>query len=146
MNVRTPCVGVLGALVIGTFFHPWASGQTTGRTNPSLVISSMSGRDLFEFYCGACHGRDGKGGGPAVPALKVPPPNLTTIAARNGGTFPQAPVESFVTGDQDHVTPAYDSKDMPVWGPIFRALDPNDTMNKVRVANIVRYIESIQVK
>ena len=41
---------------------------------------------------------------------------------------------------------AFLSKDMRVWGPIFRALDPNDTANKVRVAHIVEYIESMQVK
>jgi len=33
---------------------------------------------------------------------------------------------------------------MPVWGPIFRALDANDKANRVRLANLVRYLESIQ--
>jgi hypothetical protein len=33
---------------------------------------------------------------------------------------------------------------MPVWGPIFMALDPNPTANRVRIENIVGYIESIQ--
>jgi hypothetical protein len=36
---------------------------------------------------------------------------------------------------------------MPVWGPIFKALDPNDErLVLVRLDNIVRYLESIQVK
>ena len=119
-----PQASVFLALLLVVLAHPWSSGQTTGQKNPPLAISSMYGRDLFEFYCATCHGRDGKGGGPAVPALKVPPPDLTTIATQNGGTFPTARVESFVTGDQDRLTPAHGSKDMPVWGPIFRALDP----------------------
>jgi hypothetical protein len=51
-----------------------------------------------------------------------------------------------VTGDQQRLVPAHGSKDMPVWGPIFRALDPNDTASKVRIANILNYIESIQAK
>jgi hypothetical protein len=33
---------------------------------------------------------------------------------------------------------------MPVWGPIFSALDSNDRMNRVRIANIVDYIASMQ--
>jgi hypothetical protein len=35
---------------------------------------------------------------------------------------------------------------MPVWGPIFRGLDPSDTRVNVRIANLVGYIESIQLK
>jgi mono/diheme cytochrome c family protein len=124
--------------------YPSLSGQTTGQKNPPLVISSMYGRDLFEFYCATCHGRDGKGGGPAAAALNVPTPDLTTIAKRNGGTFPKAGVRSFVTGDQDRPISAHGSKDMPVWGPIFRSLDPTDTTNNVRIENIVGYVESIQ--
>ena len=86
------------------------------------------------------------GGGPVAPALRVAPADLTTIAARNAGSFPPARVESFVTGAPDHLMPAHGSKDMPVWGPIFRGLDPNETANRVRIANTVAYIESIQAK
>jgi mono/diheme cytochrome c family protein len=146
MTAKAVFGGAMAALVGAMLLQAWASAQTTGPKNPSLVISSMAGRDLFEFYCAACHGRDGKGGGPVVPALRVAPADLTTIATRNAGTFPQARVESLVTGDQDHLTPAHGSKDMPVWGPIFRGLDPNETANRVRIANIVGYIESIQAK
>lgn len=146
MKLSTMPLAVCLALLLVALFHPRSSGQTTGPKQPPLIISSMYGRDLFEFYCAACHGRDGKGEGPVVPALKVPVPDLTTIAARNGGTFPNARVESFVRGDRDRPVPAHGSKEMPVWGPIFRALDPADTMNTVRVANIVGYIESIQAK
>jgi mono/diheme cytochrome c family protein len=101
---------------------------------------------LFEFYCASCHGRDEKGKGPVVPALKNPPPDLTTVAQRNGGTFPRARVESLVTGDEDRMATAHGSKEMPVWGPMFRGLDPSDTMNKIRIANIVGHIESMQAK
>ena len=136
----------LGVLLGALCIQPEVAGQTTGSKNPPLVISSMYGRDLFELYCATCHGRDGKGNGPAVAALKAPPPDLTTIARRNGGMFPRARVEAFVTLGDDRATPAHGSKDMPVWGPIFRALDPNDTANKVRVANIIGHVESLQVK
>ena len=35
---------------------------------------------------------------------------------------------------------------MPVWGPTFLALEPSDTRVKIRIANVVTYIESIQIK
>ena len=146
MTAKTLFTSMIGALAGAVLLHAGAFTQTTGPTNPPLVISSMYGRDLFEFYCAACHGRDGHGRGPVVPALRVAPPDLTTIATRNGGTFPHARVESFVTGDQVDATPAHGSKEMPVWGPIFRGLDANDAVNKVRVTNIVGYVESIQAK
>jgi mono/diheme cytochrome c family protein len=36
-------------------------------------MASKSRRDLFEFYCATCHGRDGKSNGPAAGALRGPP-------------------------------------------------------------------------
>ena len=41
---------------------------------------------------------------------------------------------------------AHGSRDMPVWGPIFRSLDSSDARNRVRIANIVDYVASIQTK
>jgi len=51
-----------------------------------------------------------------------------------------------VTNGGDVLSPAHGSADMPVWGPVFRGLDPSDALVKVRIANVVTYIESIQVK
>jgi mono/diheme cytochrome c family protein len=123
-----------------------AGPQTTGPRNPPLVIRSLAGHDLFAFYCATCHGRNGTGDGPVAAALKSPPPDLTLLARRNGGTFPRQRVEAFVTNGGDVLTPAHGSSDMPVWGPVFRGLDPSDALVKVRIANVVTYIESIQVK
>jgi hypothetical protein len=36
------------------------------------------------------------------------------------------------------------SDEMPVWGPIFRALDPSDARVKVRISSLVSHIASIQ--
>ena len=136
-------VGLSGLLVLSAILHLAAHTGQTGPANPPLIISSVSGRDLFEFYCASCHGRDGNGKGPVAPALRVPPPDLTRIAARNDGVFPKARVEALLTGDQN-MPPAHGSSDMPVWGPIFSALDSNDRMNRVRIANLVEFIASIQ--
>jgi mono/diheme cytochrome c family protein len=139
--MRIP-VGLALFLAVAGGFE--ALAQTTGPANPPLMIRSLAGRDLFEFYCASCHGRDGKGNGPVVSALKVAPSDLTLLARRSGGTFPAERVKAFVTGGGDVLTPAHGDSDMPVWGPVFRGLDPSDTLVRIRIANIVAYIQSIQ--
>jgi mono/diheme cytochrome c family protein len=122
-----------------------AAGQITGPRASPLTIDSMYGPDLFQFYCAACHGKDGKGNGPVARMLKDAPADLTLIAKRNDGVFPKSRVESYVTGDAPGAE-AHGSKDMPVWGPIFRFLDPSDLKVKIRIANIVAHLESMQMK
>ena len=107
----------------------------------------MAGQDLFGFYCASCHGRDATGDGPVASALKTPPPDLTRLARRNGGSFPQERVVQFVASGGTMPGGSHGSNEMPIWGPIFRALDPSDDrMVLVRIENIVRYLESIQAK
>jgi len=143
--MRTYLTSAVALFVAGTAVLV-AVPQTTGPRNPPLVIRSLAGHDLFAFYCATCHGRKGTGDGPVAAALKSPPSDLTLLARRNGGTFPRQRVEAFVTNDRDILAPAHGSADMPVWGPIFRGLDRSDALVKVRIANVVTYIESIQVK
>jgi len=139
-------VGPLAALALGTSLPLLAVAQTTVPKTPDVVITSTAGRDLFEFYCSSCHGRDGRGRGSAAPALKVPPPDLTTLVQRNRGTFPADTVEAFIRGEGRLTTPAHGSSDMPVWGPIFKDLDKRDAVNAARIESLVKYIESIQAK
>jgi mono/diheme cytochrome c family protein len=143
---RKVSAGAGAILLITALAHASGIAQTTGTKPPPIVTSSMYGRDLFEMYCSSCHGRDGRGGGLVAGALNVPPPDLTTLARRNGGTFPKDAVTAFVTVEQARLVPAHGSKDMPVWGPIFRGLDRNEVANRHRVENIVAYISSLQTK
>jgi mono/diheme cytochrome c family protein len=145
VRVRTLTIAALVSIV-GTVGGAQTAAQPGARANPPLVIESMYGRDLFDFYCAPCHGRDGRGGGPVSAALKTRPPDLTGIARRSGGVFPKARVEAFVTHGGTDVIPAHGTADMPVWGPTFRSLDPSDARVKVRIANLVSYLESIQTK
>jgi mono/diheme cytochrome c family protein len=142
----TSVFGLLAASTVAFSLPLHAYAQGTGRKNPDLMISSTAGRDLFEFYCASCHGRDGKGGGHVASALKVPPPDLTTLAQRNHGTFPAARVEAIIKGDQRLPPTAHGASDMPVWGPIFRGLDRREAVNAARIENIVKYLESLQAK
>jgi mono/diheme cytochrome c family protein len=123
------------------------SAATLAQTQspPPLVIDSMAGRDLFQFYCATCHGPDGRGKGPVGAALKTPPADLTKIAERRGGAFPRAEIAGFVS-EGPVLIPAHGTVDMPVWGPIFRGLDSSEARARIRIDNLVSYLESIQTK
>ena len=104
-----------------------------------------AGRDMFKQYCAACHGIDAKGNGPARATLKVPAANLTTLAKRHGGTFPDdyvVKVLQFGPGFAIH-----GSSDMPTWGPIFRYMDNyNQATVQKRIRNLCDYLKSLQEK
>src|SRR2546428_3294639 len=110
---------------------------------PIKPTSPASGSEMYANYCAVCHGKDGKGGGPAADALKVPPTDLTTLSKRNGGQFPSARVASAIRGDVN--LPAHGSKEMPVWGPLFGHLSQGHPAEvQQRIANLSAYIESLQ--
>lgn len=132
------------ALLVGGLAVFADAGQKTATGTPPPVIESLYGPDLYRHYCATCHGRDAKGKGPAAAALKVPPPDLTVIARREKGIFPASQVKAIVRGGT--VVAAHGSVEMPVWGPIFHALDPSDARVTARIDALVSHIASIQQK
>jgi mono/diheme cytochrome c family protein len=142
---RAMRIGAAAALCFALCGAPVVA-QTTGPRNPSLVIPSLAGEDLFSFYCSSCHGRDAKGNGPVAPVLKKPPADLTLLSRRNGGTFPRERLVQYVAGGGTLLSGAHGSNDMPVWGPIFVSLDSSDRMAILRIDNVVQYLESLQAK
>jgi mono/diheme cytochrome c family protein len=122
--------------------------QEKGKTVKKVPIqhtSPASGGEMFKSYCSACHGKDAKGGGPASVDLKSTPPDLTTLAQRHEGKFP---AEYVTTVLRNGITaPAHGTTDMPVWGPILASVSGHDqTVVNMRISNLVRYLESLQVK
>jgi mono/diheme cytochrome c family protein len=112
---------------------------------PLKSTSPASGREMFANYCASCHGSDGKGDGPAAKALKTAPANLTILSQQNGGKYPAMKVSSILRGDAD--LPAHGSKEMPVWGPLFRSVSSgHETEVQQRITNLTKYIESLQAK
>jgi mono/diheme cytochrome c family protein len=112
---------------------------------PAQPTSSASGKEMFASYCAVCHGTDGKGGGPAASALKVPPADLTVLSRKNGGKFPAAHVASVLGGEADLAS--HGNKEMPVWGPIFRNISRGNAAEvQQRIANLTEYIQSLQTK
>ena len=109
------------------------------------LIESVNGPDLFEAYCATCHGKDARGGGPAARALLISAPDLTRISARNGGNFSEDRVKSIITGEDSRIS-AHGSREMPVWGPVFKQMEWDQDVGKLCIANLAKYLESIQQK
>src|SRR6516162_1172393 len=141
--LAVPC-----AVTVSAQTAPAATRQATNpeiKRVPAAYTDPSSGKGMYDAYCASCHGVDGKGDGPAAPALKVLPTNLTALAVKNGGTFPGAHVATEIQGEA--MIPAHGSKQMPVWGPIFMAMGGHSTAQvQLRIRNLGNYLESIQVK
>jgi mono/diheme cytochrome c family protein len=109
---------------------------------PIKPISDVSGIATFNAYCTVCHGPAGTGDGPAGKALTKPPADLTQLAKKNNGKFPAMQVKSTIEGD---ITPmAHGTRDMPMWGPVFK--NAEGSVSEIRVKNLVDYIQSIQAR
>ncbi len=107
-------------------------------------IASVQGVDTFKAYCATCHGTAAKGDGPAAKALTKTPADLTTIAKRHG-KFSRVDVENVIRGTQEMMS--HGSRDMPIWGPVFDAVNSNDkSLVALRINNLVSYIQSIQTE
>jgi mono/diheme cytochrome c family protein len=95
----------------------------------------LSGAELYEQHCAACHGNNLKGDGPAPPSPYRNPPDLTTLARRHGGKFPEAYVMNAIKNGVP--IPAHGLAEMPIWGSDFKAPE---------VMNLTNYIKSAQEK
>ena len=106
-------------------------------------ISAADGAAMFRAYCAVCHGVNAEGGGPAASALKKRPADLTQLSRKNYGRFPLLRVEHMIQGND--VVAAHGSRDMPIWGKVFRTLD-DDAIVRLRVENLANYLDSLQRK
>jgi mono/diheme cytochrome c family protein len=134
-NVLLPLTLTIGLAVMAT-------AQATRPLVQPELSKSTDGQELYKFYCSNCHGMDAKGR-PASPAMRTPSADLTKLAARNGGVFPRDRVIAVIKHGSP-ADPAHGPKDMPVWGAIFRSMEPSDALVEIRIENLVRYLESVQ--
>ena len=111
-------------------------------------LPELSGAELYRNFCASCHGDAGRGNGPVAKSLKSKVPDLTRIAARNGGSFPSQRVRESIDGQR--LQSAHGTRDMPVWGWELYAARGEDPARRARVAELVGlladYLESIQLK
>lgn len=135
---------VLTALLIGILGLASSGLAQNVKKVQAKPTVSVAGKDLFKQYCAACHGADGKGAGPAASALKAAPSDLTQIARRNNGSFPEERVMRMLQGQE--AVPAHGSQEMPVWGSVFINTTSRLDMAQSRIHAVLQYLEDMQTK
>jgi mono/diheme cytochrome c family protein len=134
--------------VFAFVFVAFALGSGTARAQPKVEKGAIKptpasdAQKMFDSYCAVCHGTEGKGNGPAAASLKKAPADLTKIAERNAGTFPEVRVKRYIEGVDE--VPAHGSRDMPIWGGLFSSLDRNTT--QIRIQALSDYLKGMQTK
>lgn len=121
------------------------------------------GKTEYLAGCAACHGIDGKGGGPVSSQLRVLPADLTVLTKKNNGVFPFDSVYKIIDGRK--VITAHGSRDMPIWGDrytpdatgtlgVWPRNIPSDirpsvdleTIVRLRILAVIDYLNRIQEK
>ena len=120
--------------------------QTAGKLIiPVQKTNPTSGKQMYTSYCAPCHGVDARGHGPVATALKTPPVDLTALARANHGKYPDTHILSVLRFGSELTS--HGSAQMPVWGPILGKMGPVNSQDKdLRMANLSRYLETLQVK
>ena len=110
--------------------------------------NARAGKQIFDRYCAACHGKDGHGDGPMRAVLTLQPADLTRLSRDNGGTFPMARVVERIDGRDPMV--AHGSP-MPIYGDFFEgkdvtvhADDGRPVLTTQPVADLLEYLRSLQ--
>jgi len=140
--VKTHLDAALLLLVLALFASPVLAADAKSEPSPLAV----TGEALFVRHCAVCHGRSATGDGPFRGVLTVPPSDLTGIAARRGGTFPDDEITAFVDGR--FVPKAHGTREMPVWGrwlgqSIAPGVEP-DEVTRGEILAILTYLKTLQ--
>lgn len=111
--------------------------------------AAQRGHNLYEQYCMDCHGMKGQGDGVLAEDLKVAPADLTTIALRRKGIFPDVEIREIIDGRRR--VRAHGPQNMPLWGKAFGMSvaspgGPNEAEVRDKINSLVDYLKSIQRK
>jgi mono/diheme cytochrome c family protein len=136
---------MLRKLIWMTAIVVWAASAAAQSDGKGAPAGEISGKQLYSSYCALCHGADGRGGGPFSPQLKVWPVDLTQLAKKNHGVYPEMHVREAIDGE--FAKPSHGSAEMPIWGPVFRSMAHGRRDSaQVRLDALVKYLETIQEK
>jgi len=143
---------ILGTIVLITFTGT-AFGEVTIKSAPLKWedVANLDGDEVFNNLCSTCHGTGGRGDGPAASALNTGVPDLTILAAKNGGVYAHRQVKAVISGK--HRVVANGTIDMPMWGEQFMYVRPGPGINsfphryfaRERINTLSTYIEGLQV-
>jgi mono/diheme cytochrome c family protein len=111
--------------------------------------AAQRGHNLYEQYCLDCHGLRAQGDGVLAEDLKVAPADLTTIALRRKGVFPEPEIREIIDGRRR--VRAHGPLNMPLWGRAFgmgvaSAGGQNEQETRDKINALIDYLKSIQKK
>src|SRR6516164_7191179 len=138
-------VGLIAALLFAAV--PSGSQNVTVNPKPIAYTNPGDARQMYVTYCAPCHGMTGEGNGPAAPAFKQAPTNLTLLAKTHGDKYPSEAVKTTLTFGRK--VQAHGDPKMPVWGSLFDSLDNGTGKSSVptmRIRNLTDYIKTLQAK
>lgn len=106
-----------------------------------------SGHVLYQTHCARCHGDDARGGGADALRATVKVPDLTRLAAANGGAFPWGRLYDQVSGSE--LLPAHGTRVMPIWGDALQSepgVDAHQEQAIVRgrILSILAFLATLQ--
>jgi hypothetical protein len=140
-GVRRGLARVVG-LVAMLLIAPGAVGQeATG-------LQAHFGKQGYRLFCAGCHGHDGTGNPELAEALGKPLSDLTTIAKRNGGSFPREVVADAITGrgakgHRELALRPWDEMFADEFERIAEEVVANEMVAR-RIDHLLAYLESIQ--
>lgn len=124
-----------------------ADAEPTPTTDTPRVDADAATRGgrLYQIYCTSCHGKLGRGDGPAAQGVTPLPTDLTRLSRENGGKFPTARVMLSIDGRRP--MPGHGEGAMPIWGLSLQEPDGDyyqeDTVRK-KIQDLVSFVETLQ--
>jgi len=136
-GVVLPLRWAMVAVAAASVFPTASSSAETG--------DARKGQIVFGRFCVSCHGKGAQGDGPLASDLRVAVPDLTALAARNGGVFPADRVQQVIENGlplRGHGTAV-----MPAWGDAFKRTQGIEARTpKEAIQNLTSYLRSLQGK
>ena len=108
-------------------------------------VEAQAGHNLYSEHCEVCHGLRAQGDGPLAGELRVAPADLTTIAKRRGGVFPEVELREIIDGRRR--VRGHGPANMPLWGDVFVRQKPGAEYEievRDKIQSLVTYLKSIQ--
>jgi mono/diheme cytochrome c family protein len=135
--------GLLVAVAAAACVSQASDPQPAQQADP--VLAEL-GEPVFVRRCASCHGTSARGDGPAAGALRSAPADLTRIAARRGGSFPEGEIARFIDGR--FAVLAHGSREMPIWGQRLGEQIPDagvsEEVVRGQISVLIEYLKSIQ--
>lgn len=138
LALRLAAAAAFGGVAVAALVLPQARAQAS--PDPA---AAAKGAVVYVRYCVSCHGPGARGDGPLAADLRVPVPDMTTLAARNGGRFPEARVERIIQSGE--ALRGHGTADMPAWGDAFKRTEGTGASTpQEAIRNLTQYLWSLQ--